>query len=92
MGYVVGDDGLSVQDAETLDASTLTPLSPEVISRQATINIGASPRSLASPRTIDRSRAKRVLGLKSRSSITVRRSIRRATRASSLPPPRQAPR
>ena len=40
MGYAVGEDGLSVQDADTLDASTLTPLSPEVISRQATINIG----------------------------------------------------
>jgi hypothetical protein len=48
MGYQVGEDGLSVQDAATLDASTLTPLSPEVISRQATINIGArrSPRGL----------------------------------------------
>ena len=60
MGYVVGDDGLSVQDAATLDASSLTPLSPEVISRQATINIGASPR-LVRPaiarldRSIDRS-------------------------------------
>jgi len=40
MVYVVGEDGLSVQDADSLDASTLTPLSPEVISRQATINIG----------------------------------------------------
>lgn len=29
------------QDLSTLDASKLTPLSPEVISRQATINIGA---------------------------------------------------
>jgi hypothetical protein len=27
----------------TLDVSKLTPLSPEVISRQATINIGARP-------------------------------------------------
>ena len=41
MGYVVGEDGLSIQDAASLDASTLTPLTPEVISRQATINIGA---------------------------------------------------
>ena len=41
MGYTVGEDGLSVQDAASLDPSTLTPLSPEVISRQATINIGA---------------------------------------------------
>lgn len=31
---------LSVQDVATLDVSTLNPLSPEVISRQATINIG----------------------------------------------------
>lgn len=43
MGYTVGEDGLSVQDAASLDPSTLTPLSPEVISRQATINIGACP-------------------------------------------------
>jgi hypothetical protein len=28
------------QDLTTLDVNTLTPLSPEVISRQATINIG----------------------------------------------------
>lgn len=42
MGYVVGEDGLAIQDADSLDASTLTPLTPEVISRQATINIGAS--------------------------------------------------
>lgn len=28
------------QNLETLDVSTLTPLTPEVISRQATINIG----------------------------------------------------
>lgn len=40
MGYVVGEDGLAIQDADSLDASTLTPLTPEVISRQATINIG----------------------------------------------------
>ncbi len=40
MVYIVGDDGLSVQDLATLDVTTLTPLSPEVISRQATINIG----------------------------------------------------
>ena len=42
MGYVVGEGGLAIQDADSLDASTLTPLTPEVISRQATINIGAS--------------------------------------------------
>ncbi|KAI3438260.1 hypothetical protein D9Q98_000696 [Chlorella vulgaris] len=32
--------GLREQDLSTLDVSKLTPLSPEVISRQATINIG----------------------------------------------------
>lgn len=31
---------LSVQDLETLDVTTLTPLTPAVISRQATINVG----------------------------------------------------
>jgi hypothetical protein len=33
-------DVLAVQNAATLDVSTLTPLTKEVISRQATINIG----------------------------------------------------
>ncbi|PAA52156.1 hypothetical protein BOX15_Mlig023871g2 [Macrostomum lignano] len=33
-------DNLAVQDIEKLDVSKLTPLTPEVISRQATINIG----------------------------------------------------
>lgn len=33
--------GLREQDLKTLDVATLNPLSPEVISRQATINIGA---------------------------------------------------
>lgn len=32
---------LCVQDLSALDPAKLTPLSPEVISRQATINIGA---------------------------------------------------
>ena len=32
--------GLMEQDLSKLDVNTLTPLSPEVISRQATINIG----------------------------------------------------
>jgi translation initiation factor 2 subunit 3 len=36
----VAEDGLLVQNVETLDPSKLTPLTPEVISRQATINIG----------------------------------------------------
>lgn len=31
---------LSQQNLETLDPSQITPLSPDVISRQATINIG----------------------------------------------------
>merc|ERR1719162_2665332 len=34
------EDGLAVQDLKTLDVSKLTPLTPEVISRQATMNIG----------------------------------------------------
>jgi translation initiation factor 2 subunit 3 len=34
------DDGLAVQDVVNLDPAKLTPLTPEVISRQATINIG----------------------------------------------------
>jgi len=35
-----GEDGLSIQDAAKLDVSKLTPLTPEVISRQATMNVG----------------------------------------------------
>lgn len=34
------DEYLAVQDISRLNPSTLTPLTPEVISRQATINIG----------------------------------------------------
>eukprot|EP00429_Kryptoperidinium_foliaceum_P016583 CAMPEP_0176048914 /NCGR_PEP_ID=MMETSP0120_2-20121206/24301_1 /TAXON_ID=160619 /ORGANISM="Kryptoperidinium foliaceum, Strain CCMP 1326" /LENGTH=483 /DNA_ID=CAMNT_0017382335 /DNA_START=87 /DNA_END=1536 /DNA_ORIENTATION=+ len=34
------DDGLAVQDLAKLDISKLTPLTPEVISRQATMNVG----------------------------------------------------
>jgi translation initiation factor 2 subunit 3 len=34
------DSGLAVQDLDKLNVSELTPLTPEVISRQATINIG----------------------------------------------------
>merc|ERR1719162_1525205 len=34
------DDGLAVQDLATLDLKKLTPLTPEVISRQATMNVG----------------------------------------------------
>merc|ERR550537_1633163 len=33
-------DGLALQDLGKLDAKKLNPLSPEVISRQATINVG----------------------------------------------------
>ena len=40
MVYVKGEDGLSVQDLTKLDISSLHPVSPEIISRQATINIG----------------------------------------------------
>uniref|UniRef100_A0A8C9WF31 protein-synthesizing GTPase n=1 Tax=Scleropages formosus TaxID=113540 RepID=A0A8C9WF31_SCLFO len=39
-GVTLGQPHLSRQDLSTLDVSTLTPLSPEIISRQATINIG----------------------------------------------------
>ena len=35
-----GQPHLAKQDLEVLDINKLTPLSPEVISRQATINIG----------------------------------------------------
>jgi len=34
------EKGFAIQDLATLDVSKLTPLSPEVISRQATINVG----------------------------------------------------
>lgn len=37
---------LAQQSLENLDTSKLHPLSPEVISRQATINIGACPLPL----------------------------------------------
>mmetsp|Transcript_7768 Transcript_7768/g.10827 ORF Transcript_7768/g.10827 Transcript_7768/m.10827 type:complete len:497 (-) Transcript_7768:257-1747(-) len=41
MGPLQGkEDGLAVQDLDKLDVAALTPLTPEVISRQATINIG----------------------------------------------------
>ena len=41
-GVTLGQLHLSWQDLATLDVSKLTPLSHEVISRQATINIGTS--------------------------------------------------
>jgi hypothetical protein len=34
------ESGLSIQDLSKLDCALLTPLTPEVISRQATINVG----------------------------------------------------
>jgi len=34
------EDGLSIQDLDKLDVSKLNPLTPEVISRQATMNVG----------------------------------------------------
>ena len=39
-----GQPHLAKQDLGVLDINKLTPLSPEVISRQATINIGKSSR------------------------------------------------
>eukprot|EP01083_Nonionella_stella_P288605 982070_1 len=40
LGYKIGDDGLSIQNINKLDISSLSPLTGEVMSRQATINIG----------------------------------------------------
>lgn len=40
------DIKLAKQDLKTLDVTTLTPLSHQVISRQATINIGTCGRSV----------------------------------------------
>ena len=37
---MLGQKHLAIQDLENLDISQITPLSPEIISRQATINIG----------------------------------------------------
>eukprot|EP00397_Hematodinium_sp_SG-2012_P021653 GEMP01022381.1.p1 GENE.GEMP01022381.1~~GEMP01022381.1.p1 ORF type:complete len:464 (+),score=92.48 GEMP01022381.1:92-1483(+) len=37
---VVDESGLAIQDLANLDPSKLSPISPEVISRQATINVG----------------------------------------------------
>lgn len=36
----LAEDGLALQKIEGLDVASLNPLSPQVISRQATINIG----------------------------------------------------
>lgn len=38
--YQVDEHGLTIQDLKTLDVAKLTPTSREVISRQATINVG----------------------------------------------------
>eukprot|EP01084_Bolivina_argentea_P297993 513453_1 len=40
LGYKTGPDGLSIQNLNKIDINTLTPLTGEVMSRQATINIG----------------------------------------------------
>jgi len=40
MAEVDERDGLAVQSLDKLDTKTLTPLSPQVISRQATMNVG----------------------------------------------------
>jgi translation initiation factor 2 subunit 3 len=40
MGVEYDKGGLAIQDLSKLDVPSLTPLSPEVISRQATINVG----------------------------------------------------
>jgi hypothetical protein len=43
---VIDRDCVCLQDLKTLVVESLNPLSPEVISRQATINIGKPDRSL----------------------------------------------
>merc|ERR1719411_2341695 len=40
LSYATGKDGLSIQNLSAMDLSTLSPLTGEVMSRQATINIG----------------------------------------------------
>ena len=67
MSRAKGPDKLAVQDLATLDVAKLHPLSPEVISRQATINIGA--------RAPTRSRRRR------RSSSSLTRACRQAPSA-----------
>lgn len=42
---------LAQQSLDSLDPSKITPLSPEVISRQATINVGNSPLHCRNDRT-----------------------------------------
>lgn len=48
-GPQVDTSHLAKQDRHNLDLNKLTPLTPEVISRQATINIGSFSRSFLSP-------------------------------------------
>ena len=40
LGYKTGDDGLSIQNLSKMDLESLSPLTGEVMSRQATVNIG----------------------------------------------------
>eukprot|EP00398_MALV-I-01_sp_L67-1_P000586 gene586-82_t len=40
MAPLIAEDGLYVQDAANVDVKSLTPVTPEVISRQGTINVG----------------------------------------------------
>ena len=40
LGYRVNKDGLSIQNFKDLNKTNLSPLTGEVMSRQATINIG----------------------------------------------------
>ena len=40
MAPAVDENGLAIQDLAKLDVAGLTPLSREVIARQATINVG----------------------------------------------------
>ena len=54
---------LSVQDLSTLNVAELDALSPQVISRQATINIGAPEPAWLAPPTGSRASATRAAAI-----------------------------
>uniref|UniRef100_A0A8C9CDV2 Uncharacterized protein n=1 Tax=Phocoena sinus TaxID=42100 RepID=A0A8C9CDV2_PHOSS len=62
-GVTLGQPHLSRQDLNTLDVTKLTPLSHEVISRQATINI-AGNESCPQPQTFEYLAAIEIMKLK----------------------------
>uniref|UniRef100_A0A8D2E481 Eukaryotic translation initiation factor 2 subunit 3 n=1 Tax=Sciurus vulgaris TaxID=55149 RepID=A0A8D2E481_SCIVU len=63
VGGTVGQPHLSLQNLATLDVTKLTPLSHEVISRQATINI-AGNESCPQPQTSEHLAAIEIMKLK----------------------------